>query len=361
MADSIRELLGPAYPALTGFAALWGETTSAAAQSAIGRRFDYSDTSFSAAAYSDVIEEFSGISHAALEAKLSFGPNESFLVGFLVPASDAGLLFDLDLGPAVLMDDEKVLDAAESIRAGCSSLADIIGLMLFADAVERPELTVGEVLFNRAEESIGIIADIAGEDTAGRLDTDLVLPDGTRSRVTVLVPLGLLRRLAAAVEPAEPAASQPIEPPVEPPFVAPATPAFEAPAYAAPEPTPITAAPSLHATPPPQPAAPLNVHPARLTQLPPGMPPEATQTLDLILDVNLRVTVELGRNAMTVADILGLGPGSVVELDRQAGEPVDILVNDKLIARGEVVVVEENFGVRIVEIVSPQIRVAAMG
>jgi flagellar motor switch protein FliN/FliY len=54
---------------------------------------------------------------------------------------------------------------------------------------------------------------------------------------------------------------------------------------------------------------------------------------------------------MTVSDVLGLGPGSVVELDRLAGEPVDILVNDRLIARGEVVVVDENFGVRIVEVV----------
>jgi flagellar motor switch protein FliN/FliY len=54
---------------------------------------------------------------------------------------------------------------------------------------------------------------------------------------------------------------------------------------------------------------------------------------------------------LTVAEVLGLGPGSVVELDRLAGEPVDILVNDRLIARGEVVVVDENFGIRVVEVV----------
>jgi len=75
------------------------------------------------------------------------------------------------------------------------------------------------------------------------------------------------------------------------------------------------------------------------------------QSIDLIKDVPLHVSVELGRTSMTVRDILGLGPGSVVQLDRLAGEAVDILVNDRLIAHGEVVIVDESFGVRITEIV----------
>ncbi|MGQ9454271.1 MAG: flagellar motor switch protein FliN [Armatimonadota bacterium] len=73
--------------------------------------------------------------------------------------------------------------------------------------------------------------------------------------------------------------------------------------------------------------------------------------MDLIMDVNLQVTVELGRTMLKVRDVLALGPGAVVELDRHAGEPVDVVVNNKLIARGEVVVVDENFGVRITEII----------
>ena len=75
----------------------------------------------------------------------------------------------------------------------------------------------------------------------------------------------------------------------------------------------------------------------------------------------MRVTVELGRSTMTVEDVLALGPGSVIELNKLAGEPVDILVNEQLIARGEVVVVDENFGVRVTEIVSPRRRATAMG
>jgi flagellar motor switch protein FliN len=74
--------------------------------------------------------------------------------------------------------------------------------------------------------------------------------------------------------------------------------------------------------------------------------------VELILDVQLHVAVELGHTSMKVKDVLGLGPGSVVELDKHAGEPVEVVVNNKTVARGEVVVIDENFGVRITEIVN---------
>ncbi len=74
--------------------------------------------------------------------------------------------------------------------------------------------------------------------------------------------------------------------------------------------------------------------------------------VDLLVDVPLQITVELGRNRMTIKEILDLKQGSVVELNRTAGDPVDVFVNDHLVARGEVVVVNDNFGVRITEIIS---------
>jgi flagellar motor switch protein FliN/FliY len=82
--------------------------------------------------------------------------------------------------------------------------------------------------------------------------------------------------------------------------------------------------------------------------------------LDLLLDVPLDLSVELGRTRMTIQDLLGLGPGSVIELDKIAGEPLDILVNDRLVARGEAVVVNDKFGVRITDIVSQSERVARL-
>jgi flagellar motor switch protein FliN/FliY len=78
--------------------------------------------------------------------------------------------------------------------------------------------------------------------------------------------------------------------------------------------------------------------------------------LELLMDVPLQVTVELGRTQKMVKEVLALGPGSVVELDKLAGEPVDILINEKPIAKGEVVVIDENFGIRVTEILSPKDR-----
>ncbi len=81
------------------------------------------------------------------------------------------------------------------------------------------------------------------------------------------------------------------------------------------------------------------------------------RNLDLILDIPLKVTVELGRTRMLVSDLLNLGQGSVIELAKLAGEPMEVLVNDKLVARGEAVVVNEKFGVRLTDIISPSERV----
>lgn len=81
------------------------------------------------------------------------------------------------------------------------------------------------------------------------------------------------------------------------------------------------------------------------------------QSLDFILDIPLKVTVELGRTQMIVKDLLQLGQGSILELDKLAGEPLEILVNGKLVARGEVVVVNEKFGIRLTDIISPIERI----
>ncbi|MCM0605711.1 MAG: flagellar motor switch protein FliN [Xanthomonadaceae bacterium] len=83
----------------------------------------------------------------------------------------------------------------------------------------------------------------------------------------------------------------------------------------------------------------------------------AIQSLDFILDIPLKVTVELGRTKMNIRDILQLAQGSVVELSKFAGEPLEVFVNEKLIARGEVVVVNEKFGIRLTDIISPVERI----
>ena len=97
----------------------------------------------------------------------------------------------------------------------------------------------------------------------------------------------------------------------------------------------------------------VNVQPAQFTPFG-AMPNQAYQpeNIDLIMDVPLEVTVELGRTKKSISEILDFGPGKIIELNKLAGEPVDVLVNGKFVAKGEVVVIEESFGVRITEIIN---------
>jgi flagellar motor switch protein FliN/FliY len=101
-----------------------------------------------------------------------------------------------------------------------------------------------------------------------------------------------------------------------------------------------------------------SVQPAQMAAVGEGGLVGGGANLELLMDVPLQVTVELGRTHKTVREILAFGSGSVVELDKLAGEPVDILINERPIAKGEVVVIDENFGIRITEILAPRERVA---
>ena len=101
-----------------------------------------------------------------------------------------------------------------------------------------------------------------------------------------------------------------------------------------------------------------NVQSVQYPNLTGGPTTQEQGNIGLIMDVNMEMTVELGRTKKQIKDILGMGEGTIIELDKLAGEPVDILVNHKPIAKGEVVVIDENFGVRVTEILSPMERVS---
>ena len=85
--------------------------------------------------------------------------------------------------------------------------------------------------------------------------------------------------------------------------------------------------------------------------------PQTQRDMDFLIDIPLEVSVELGRTRMMIKDLLQLGQGSVIELNKIAGEPMEIFVNSKLVARGEVVVVNEKFGIRLTDIISPTERI----
>jgi flagellar motor switch protein FliN/FliY len=107
--------------------------------------------------------------------------------------------------------------------------------------------------------------------------------------------------------------------------------------------------------------APTNVQAVQFPNLMPHISAQESGNISLIMDVYMEMTVELGRTRKLIKEILSMGEGTIIELDKLAGEPVDILVNHKLIAKGEVVVIDENFGVRVTEIVSPLERMNDMG
>ena len=194
----------------------------------------------------------------------------------------------------------------------------------------------------------------------GLIDSEImqILPvDIATEMVNSLLNSGAAEEEEAAPPPPPPApapAPQATPPPPPPPAPAPA------PQAAAPPPPPMAAAPP-----------PMYGQQARVSE---GIPVQAAQftplatapvqvneaNIGLILDVSLQVTVELGRTKKSIKEILELTNGSIVELDKLAGEPVDIHVNGKFLAKGEVVVIDENFGVRITDIVSPEERAAKL-
>jgi len=105
-----------------------------------------------------------------------------------------------------------------------------------------------------------------------------------------------------------------------------------------------------------RPRNPVSVQPAQFQAFDDGLSASEKKNISLIMDLPLQVTVELGRTQKLIRDILEFGAGSIIELDKLAGEPVDILVNGKAIAKGEVVVIDESFGVRITDIIHPSKR-----
>jgi flagellar motor switch protein FliN/FliY len=103
--------------------------------------------------------------------------------------------------------------------------------------------------------------------------------------------------------------------------------------------------------------APIDVQPVQYQNFDEGRGSSQKENIGLLMDVPLQITVELGRTQKLIRDILEFAPGSIIELDKLAGEQVDILVNGKIIAKGEVVIIDESFGVRVTDIVQPSKRI----
>lgn len=179
---------------------------------------------------------------------------------------------------------------------------------------------------------------------------DMKIGDLVDSQIMQLYPFDFARELykkfmGSEVEQTAAPASQPEQPqPVSP---APQPVPTPAPQPVQPQPVPQQMQQPQYAMPMPN----VNVQSAQFQTFNTGVSPlMQEENIDLVLDVPLEVTVELGRTNKSIKEILDFSPGTIIELDKLAGEPVDVLVNGKFVAKGEVVVIEENFGIRLVEI-----------
>ncbi len=245
-----------------------------------------------------------------------------------------------------------------------SAVAEAMNQMMGATATSLSSIFKNRV--DLAPPKVRLI-DLAGNDnitdsvkdgeSLARIAFRMVVDGLIDSEIMLILPLGVARDMVDGL--LHSSAPTPAPQPAKP--------------AAAPQPTPMAAAPvaaaqPMYVTPPPQQRAPaamamdqnVLVQPAQFAPLKQTVLNVGDSNIGMIMDVPLQVTVELGRTRKLIREILELAPGSVLELDKLAGEPVDILVNGKIVAKGEVVVIDENFGVRITGIVSMQERASTL-
>lgn len=288
----------------------------------------------------------------------------SMTLGFVLTQHDTAIITDLMMGgegtpPSAIIDDLQLSAISEAINQmlgmAANTLASTYGKKLevqppHAGVIDNPEDAMLPAVYQEPQ-----IVIIAYQMTIEGLVTSTLIqmmPESSAISMAQVYQAAPQEKTVAPAAAAAPAAApQPVAQPAPQPAPQPMPQHVPQPAYAA-APQPVYAAPQ------PSPfSQPVNAQPAQFSPLMgPGVASTPPSGLDLVLDVPLKVTVELGRTRMQIRDVLELGKGSVVELDKLAGEPVDLLVNGKLIARGEVVVIDENFGIRVTDIVSPAER-----
>lgn len=290
-----------------------------------------------------------------------------------IQAQDAAIIADLMMGGDGTNPDTQINDIAMSaVGESMNQMMGTVATSLSTMFNKKIDISPPKVnLIDLGSEDK--VTELVGQDepvvrTSFRMEVDGLID----SEIMQILPIPVAKEMVESLTGG--AANEEPEPE---PAAAPAAPAPAAPAAApaptpAPTPTPapaaLAAAPMM-ATPPaggygmpmqPHVATNVPVQAAQFTPL--NMQPVQVNdaNIGLILDVPLSVTVELGRTKKSIKEILEFTSGSIVELDKLAGEPVDILVNGKFLAKGEVVVIDENFGVRITEIVSPAERAAKL-
>lgn len=274
----------------------------------------------------------------------------------VIKQSDAAIIADLMLGSDGLNPDPELSDihlsaVQEAMNQMMGSAATSMSTIFNKKVDISPPMT--DLMDVQEEKGLEYLPD---ESPLISVSFNLKVGELIDSDIMQLFPIDFGKNLVADLERVmmgggeEPAPSAPVkeEQQVSEPVASPVEPqAQQAPQQVSPQPQ------QQMQMPPPQQAPQVNVQQAQFEAFqPPQLEEEEAHNLNLLMDIPLEVTVELGRTTREVREILEMSGGSIIELDKLAGEPVDILVNNRHIAKGEVVVIDENFGVRITDILS---------
>lgn len=291
---------------------------------------------------------------------------------FVIQQDDAKIIADLMMGGEGVASDEELSDLH------ISAVQEAMNQMMGSAATSMS--TVFNKIVNISPPGIDIMDAQKGdrpefdEDVVAKISFRLKVGDLIDSNIMQLVPVSFAKSMVQSLIGGGQEAEEVLEEikeegeaeaPQETPSAQPQTAAAESTAASHEQAAAAQPAAAASQAPPPNPStmggqttSQANVQSVQFSPLDAGNPQAGQeQNLNLLLDIPLNVTVELGRTRKQIKDILDMAPGSIIELDKLAGEPVDILVNNKLIAKGEVVVIDENFGVRVTDIISQWDRV----
>lgn len=272
-----------------------------------------------------------------------------------IQAQDASIIADLMMGgdgtnPTQELNEIHMSAVGESMNQMMGSVATSLSTM-FNKKIDISPPKVNMIDLGSEDKVTEIVS---ADDPIAKISFRMEVDGLIDSEIMQILPIPVAKEMVGYLLNNEAEEEEPMPAPAPAPAAPPPAPAAAAPPPAAPP--MMGGAASYGAPPTPHVASNVPVQPAMFAPLSTAPVQVNDANIGLILDVPLQVTVELGRTRKTIKDILELTNGSIVELDKLAGEPVDIMVNGKFLAKGEVVVIDENFGVRITDIVSPAER-----
>lgn len=376
-AMSINDYLSPLeQDALGEIGNITFGSAATALSTLLGRKVDITTPTVSVIARNNFEEEFPK-PHVAVH--VSYVEGFEGINSLVIKSHDAQVIADLMLGG------EGNVISAELTEIHISAVQEAMNQMMGSSATSMS--TIFNRMVNISPPGIDIMDISADSGTSNLPQESVFVKISFRLKIGDLIDSSIMQLLAVPFARelvhslmgtvSEEPALQPAAQPAQQTYAAPHQPAAPIPQEPVYQASPAHQAPPVYQSPPPMAhpgyAEPMHMHPQTLggpanrnvnvnpvqfANLQGGGFPQVDETnLNLLLDIPLKVTVELGRTQKQIKDILELSQGSIIELDKLAGEPVDILVNNKLIAKGEVVVIDENFGVRVTDIVSQWDRV----